>query len=364
MRGLRELARNVLSLPARLAYRGGLGGISRSTAKVPVVSFGGTLDSRKLLHGGAVKLVQLRDHFASDEKTFNVLYLVSSALPPFAEDLVRHTRRLGIPFVWNQNGVGYPAWAGRDTERFNAPMRRLRAQADHVVYQSLFCRESAERFLGRSEKANDILLNPVDLEKFRPAENPPPAEPLRLLAMGTQNYADRVLSAIDAVKELRARGIAATLTVAGNLLWKDAAAELAGRIAESGLTNFVTLRPAFSQDEAAELYRSHHILIHPKYLDPCPTVVIEALASGLPVVGSASGGLPEMIPATCGRLVAVPITYDRMITPTGAELADAVRDLLPQLAEASRAARAQAVATFDSRRWVESHGEIFSRLLA
>lgn len=364
MNALRGLARGIISLPARLARLGSLGTMRRSPAKAPVLSFGGALDHRKLLHGGAVKLAHLREHFASDERTFNLLYLVSSALPPFAEDLVRHVRKLGIPFVWNQNGVGYPAWAGRDSERFNAPMRRLRAQADYVVYQSLFCRESAEHFLGSCEAPHEILPNPVDLQKFRPAASPPPAEPLRLLAMGTQNYAGRVLSAIDCLKALRARGTNATLTVAGNLLWKDAAAELARRTADLGLTEFVEFRPAFTQDGAAELYRRHHILIHPKYLDPCPTVVIEALASGLPVVGSASGGLIEMVPPACGALIPVPLGWDRMVTPGGPALAAAVGSLVPRLADAAKAARAHAEKTFDAAGWVRRHGEIFHRLLA
>ena len=58
-----------------------------------------------------------RDAFACDEQSFNLLYLVSSAPPAFAEDLLKRCQRLGIPLVWNQNGVAYAAWAGSDVER-------------------------------------------------------------------------------------------------------------------------------------------------------------------------------------------------------------------------------------------------------
>ncbi len=59
-------------------------------------------------------------------------------------------------------------------------------------------------------------------------------------------------------------------------------------------------------------------------------MVIEALASGLPVVGSASGGLPEMVPPACGVLrPPAPLVWDKMITPTGEELATAVQALVP-----------------------------------
>jgi glycosyltransferase involved in cell wall biosynthesis len=125
----------------------------------------------------------------------------------------------------------------------------------------------------------------------------------------------------------------------------------------------VTVLASFTQPEAAELYRSHHLLLHPKYLDPCPTVVIEALSSGLPVVASASGGLPEIVPASCGELIPAALSWDKLITPTGEQLAGAVELLLPRLREAASAARAHAKATFDSAKWVERHAGIFRRVL-
>ena len=186
---VRAAVRGALALPARLSHGRRLSVIRRSDSRTPVVSFGGVLEGRRLLHGGAVKLIHLRDAFAWNEKAFNLLYLVSSAPPAFAEDLLNHCENQGIPLVWNQNGVAYPAWAGKDTNRYNGPMRRLRARAKYVVYQSAFCRDSAERFLGHSGAASEVLFNPVDLQKFHPAADPLPANPLRLLTLGTHGYA-------------------------------------------------------------------------------------------------------------------------------------------------------------------------------
>jgi len=92
-------------------------------------------------------------------------------------------------------------------------------------------------------------------------------------------------------------------------------------------------------------------------------VAIEALATGLPVVGSASGGMPELVPAGCGMLVPAPVVWDRLITPTGEEMAAAVAEIYPRLEEYSAAARHHAEAAFDCRKWVEGHREIFSSLL-
>ena len=38
----------------------------------------------------------------------------------------------------NQDGVGYPGWAGARTDEVNRPLRRAVLAADHVLYQSEF----------------------------------------------------------------------------------------------------------------------------------------------------------------------------------------------------------------------------------
>ena len=360
---LANFIREFLDLPERFRTFLKRKSIYRKSCKEPVVAFGELLNERALIHGGAVKLLSLRDGMSNDEKSFNTLYLVSSAQPRFAIDLVRQTRWQGIPFVWNQNGVGYPAWAGWQSERQNGPMRWLRERADYIIYQSQFCQEAAEKFLGPCAIPSEILFNPVNLKKFIPLAERPSLKPLRLLTLGTHGYAERVFSTLECLSNLREKGVKATLTIAGKFQWAHGEASLYQKIEQLGLVDAVTLLPPFHQEEAIQLYQSHHILLHPKYLDPCPTVVIEALASGLPVIGSASGGLPELISKECGFLIPVPLCWDRMITPTGTQLAEGVMNLLPRWEVAVTAARARAELLFDEERWVDRHREIFESLL-
>lgn len=327
------------------------------------VAFGEVLDDGRPVHGGAVKLLSLRDGLPCDERCFSILYAVSSCPPLFAEPLFKLCRQLGIKIVWNQNGVGYPAWAGAESERFNAPMRRLRAMADFVVYQSRFCRESAERFLGACQTASAILFNPVDAERFAPAADSDFDRPLRLLAAGTHGTRDRVVNVLEALAILRKSGVEASLTVAGSFQWKGGELDFERMVETLGLQKSVRRIGRFSHASAAEMYQAHDLLVHPKYMDPCPTVVLEAMACGLPVVGSASGGMPEMVGESCGVLVPAPLDWDNRHTPRAGELADAIRHVASRRKEMSLAARRCVEERFAVGPWVEAHREIFVELL-
>ena len=327
------------------------------------VGFGGVLDDGRPVHGGAVKLLALRESLPYDEQKFSVLYSVSSSIPQCAEALFKLCRERGIKIIWNQNGVGYPAWAGRESERFNRPMRRLREMADFVIYQSQFCQESAQHFLGPCEIPSEILFNPVDVEKFQPSPEPAFNRQIKLLAAGTHGTRDRVVNALDMVAALRRDGADVTLTIAGKFQWSNGERDFENYIAKNSLQKHVRRVARFSQSDASELYNEHDILIHPKYMDPCPTVVLEAMACGLPVIGSSSGGMAELVPEECGVLIPAPADYEKLHTPSGEALAAAFKKALPRLPEMSAAARANAVARFTIGPWVEAHRRIMEHLL-
>ena len=337
-------------------------GISRADGLV--IGLGEVLVGRNVLHGGAVKLLELEKFFEVNDRLFSILYLVSSALPEFAESLVSTCRRNKILFVWNQNGVAYPAWAGKKTSLINNLLQKLLSQADFVIYQSDFCRRSADKWLGSSIKDSRILLNPVDLEFFRPPQEQLSLKPLRLLTMGTHHHPGRVIPVIDALAKLRLDGWDARLTIAGRLLWPGGEHQTQRAIEQHNLKNAVQILPAFDRQGALKLCQTHHILIHPKPMDPCPTVVAEAMACGLAIVASNTGGLPEMVDDTCGQLIPGVDDWEELHFATGKELADAAGSLAQNWQEASRAARARAERLFSAKNWVAAHEQIFEELLA
>lgn len=350
----------------RLRYRRAL---SRQRVRMPRgevrVSYGQVLPPAPGagVRGGRVKLLHLQEAFSESPDAFNLLYLVSSAQPPFVDELARWARTRGIKVVWNQDGVAYPAWAGRHADGINATMRAAMRHADHILYQSEFCRTSAARFLGTPAAPSEVLPNCVDTGWFRPADAPLPAAPWTLLAAGSHQHRARVVRAIEVVAELRRRGRDARLLVAGLLDWDSAAMDLARTVRDLGVEAVVEMLPPYTQREAPAIFQRAHVLLHLKYKDPCPTVVIEALACGVPVVGSRSGGLPELVGDEAGVLLDVPDSWDELHVPAADVAADAVTRLLHDHGRWRAAARARAERHFTREAWIARHRAIFRRLI-
>ena len=366
MSRLRSLAWELIRLPSRIAFRRTLARKKLTPpAGEPSLSYGGALRRKPggIIAGGRVKLLHL-ERVWPEREHFNLLYLVSSAPVPHALDFARWAKSRGAKLVWNQNGVAFPAWAGDRCQDINHPMAEMLRLADFVVYQSDFCRVSADRFLGTAQCPAAVCLNPVDLASFAPAPEPPAPDCWRLLTAGTHYQPWRVLEPLETLCRLRDAGQPAHLTIAGALRWPHAEAQVREAIVRQNLAAAVSLRPAFNQQEAAALYRGAHVLLHPKYHDPCPTVVIEALACGLPVVGSRSGGLPELVGEDGGELIEVPLSWDVPSAPDPLQMTEAVARIMQAWPARSRAARARAVRLFDAGAWVEAHRRIFTDITA
>lgn len=316
-----------------------------------------------ILHGGRVKLTHLESIYPEVPNKANILYMVSSAVPEFAEELVLWAKGKGVKFVWNQNGIAYPAWAGNSYSGINQRLSGLMRLADFVVYQSEFCKQSADRYLGESKVPHTIIYNCVDTDIFRPSEKFAVKGPLVLVAAGSHQQAERVLQVLAVVAELKKRGMSIRLVLAGRLDWPDADPQVLETVAKLGIGDDLEFYPSYSQEQAPDIYRLGHILLHPKYKDPCPTVVIEAIACGLPVVGSRSGGMYELLGDEAGVLVEVLDSWEIMHYPAVEDIADAVVKISNDLGRWREQARRRAVERFGKDVFLARHREVFEQVL-
>jgi glycosyltransferase involved in cell wall biosynthesis len=319
--------------------------------------------------GGLVKLQDLNKEFAQSKISPNILYFVSSALPYFPVRLARMAQRKGAKLVVNQNGVAYPGWFGKGWKRQNHSMACLHDMADYVFYQSEFCKLSAEQFLGkRSKQASEILYNPVDTVFFCPSpEKHSSKKDIILLLSGSHWKKYRVKAALETLQKARIHNDRITLKIAGRFCWCNnelqAMTEVENYAQELDVTDYVNIAGPYTQKEAPALFNSCSILLHTKYNDPCPRLVVEAMACGLPVVYSATGGVSELVGKDSGIGVDGPFSWEQDFPPDPQLLADAVLRLVEDIETFSKAARQRAIENFDGRPWLARHGEIFKSLV-
>ncbi len=162
------------------------------------------------------------------------------------------------------------------------------------------------------------IPNAVDTARFRPpaADERPAPEPERLLLVGALTPIKRVPDAIEALARLRATRPHATLELVGDGPERAACEALARRL---GVGDAVRFAGRLDRDAVAARMRASHVLVSASAWENLPGNQLEALASGLPVVATAVGGVPDLIDAEVGALV-----------PPGdpAALAAAINDVL------------------------------------
>ena len=315
--------------------------------------------------GGIIKCQDLQEVFPNTVHGANILYMVSSALPHFAAVVVHYARRKGAKLILNQNGVSYYGWHGPGWEKLNEAMVELLHQADYVFYQSKFCKISADRYLGERKGPFEILYNSVDTKVFIPASIP--GDGTKLLLAGSHHHFYRVKAAIEMMSYLVTDIPDVRLTIAGKYMWKqkqgEALAEARDLAAKLDVVQNIDFRREYSQEEAISLMRQSHILLHTKYNDPCPRLVVEAMSCGLPIVYSHSGGVPELVGEDAGIGVSAPLDWEHDHPPDPKKLARAVIEVLSDYDRFSEVARARAIERFDIRPWLERHKVVFESLL-
>ena len=318
-------------------------------------------------YGGLVKFQRMQDVFPNSPYRFNVLYLGSSTPPPDWEQQLWLAKQKRAKIIINQNGVGYPGWHGPGWEKINEPMAKMLQAADYVFYQSQFCKLCADKFLGQPKGSWEILHNAVDTQFFIPASSNPDPHHLVLLLGGKQYQFYRVETAIRTVAALARDRNDVRLIVAGRLSWipdEQKAADIVQQlVVELGLTDKVTFCGPYKQENAPAVLQQAHLLLHTKYNDPCPGLVVEAMACGLPIVYSQSGGVSELVGDAAGIGIPAPLSWEEDCPADPNALAEAVLKVAERLPAYAEAARKRAMEKLDLAPWIERHREVFKQLL-
>jgi glycosyltransferase involved in cell wall biosynthesis len=253
------------------------------------------------------------------------------------------------PAVWIAVLRGKPAvvnYRGGEAERFlnrqSAWVRPTLRRARSVIVPSGFLRD----VFARHDVQADIVPNVVDLARFWPAM-PQPGRLHLLVARNLEDIYD-VPTALRAFARVRTTHPHAKLTVAGS---GPKRAELERLCAELGIADDVRFAGRVDHERMADLYRDADVVLNPALVDNMPNSLLEAMASGVPIVSTNVGGVPQLVEHGRTALLVAPGDFEAMAAATLRVAADA------QLAESLRAAGLETVQRYS---WPNVRAALFA----
>ena len=196
---------------------------------------------------------------------------------------------IGFSFTAHANDIFAP-------KPFEVSLGKLIGAARAVVTVSDFgVRFLREKYPGDAAKIHRVY-NGIDLARFPRAEfnGTPPA----IISVGRLIEKKGFHDLIEACRVLRERGVEFRCEIIGE---GPLESSLRDQITAAGLTTLVTLTGPLPQGEVIKRLACSALFVLPCVaevgggMDNLPTVVMEAMAAGLPVISTALGGVPEMV---------------------------------------------------------------------
>ncbi len=235
--------------------------------------------------------------------------------------------------------------------------RRIALRWSDVVLPSTVLLRAAREVWRLPERRLHHIPNGLDIGRFRP-EGPRAALPLTgagpvigtVAALRPEKNLSRLLHA---VALLRQGGEALQLLVVGDGPERSRLEALA---ADLGISDSVLF--AGHVPDPASTYRAMDLFVLSSDTEQMPFSVIEAMASGLPVVATEVGDVRAMLPAEAASCIT---------EPTPDALAAALRPLLRDAAQRQalgRANRVRAEQSYDQEVMFQSYAAIFSGISA
>jgi glycosyltransferase involved in cell wall biosynthesis len=171
-------------------------------------------------------------------------------------------------------------------------------QAHHAVTISQFNLRYLRRRFPAATARLHLVRNGLDLDRFPYRDPRPLGSSVRIAAVGRLVEKKGFQHLLPAAAELLAEGFRLDLRIAGTGVLAD---ELEAAIEHLGIGDHVRLIGAQTQDQVHELLESSDIFVAPCVVaadgnaDGMPTVLLEAMAAGVPCISTAVTGIPEVV---------------------------------------------------------------------
>ena len=170
--------------------------------------------------------------------------------------------------------------------------KKVAPQLNRIVCPSNQSKADVIEELKVNEENVDVVLNGIDLDSFNRDERVE-KKPYRIITTASADVPLKGLKfLIEAMTEIIEEIPEAHLMVLGRAKEKGDIAKLISRL---NLEEKISFRSGLSQSEVVSLYSSSHICVIPSLYEGFGFGAGEAMACGLPLISTQSGGLKEVI---------------------------------------------------------------------
>lgn len=216
---------------------------------------------------------------------------------------VRIGQALHVPVVLTAIGSDLNRIPGRMVRHFTVAALKAASFTTTVSGDLL----QTAQHLGADPTRSIAILNGCDTAVFHPRDRAAARAALDLdpaaiilLYAGRLDVRKGLRELVEAVAALRARHPRLLCYLLGDGPDRPLLQQL---IAAQGAQDTVHFVPAAPTETVAQWMAACDVFTLPSYKEGCPNVVLEALASGRPVVATDVGGIPELMDRGSGRLV-------------------------------------------------------------
>jgi L-malate glycosyltransferase len=218
------------------------------------------------------------------------------------------------PYIVSLRGSDVPGENARfslDYKLFGPVLKKIWKDAAGLVACSEGLKQRGLRFFPQVKIG--VIPNGVESEVFKAEGRRQKTEDRRqkLITVGRLSVTKRIDLLVDAVALLKKQGREIGLTIVGG---GGELKQIRRLVEERGMQGFVTVMGRVDNDKMPELYRQHDLFVSATMQEGMSNAMLEAMASGLPIVTTRCEGVDELLTTEYAESTEKTEKYNRLIS--------------------------------------------------
>jgi len=220
-------------------------------------------------------------------------YDLAHAFFGFPTGWLCYRTRKRLPYIISLRGSDVPGRHARlilEYKLLGPVFKAIWTKANLLVACSEGLRMRALRFL--PSVSIDVIPNGVELDRFHPGREDEKKDVLKLLTVGRLSVTKRVEMLIEAVERLCHDGYAVRFAIVGGGGMEE---QLRQTVLQKNLSHIIEVTGRIAPEKMPDLYRHGDIFISASMQEGMSNAMLEAMASGLPIITTRCEGVKELV---------------------------------------------------------------------